>query len=282
MSYAPLSLSPIDDNHPASDNFDDDAISILSNAAPHSGYIAYRPPPPPQSDLNRTLTPNLPPTLDYSQKPRIPTPPIHHPISWPGIFPPRTPSQIQSHTRSPAPSLGFRSHLFGRDQAYEEPFPWAESTHFRSTSHGSKPEIHGYTGLIHEHSGLIQNVSPLSKVYFRQPRHIRRPWTPGFTSRFPWKGFGSLSLVCLLTGSCVAILFAAVDTRPGDWPRSTQPPTYLSILELLIVLLMLCGLREGVRIEFWTRLMRGTTIGNIHDAYEARGLWSAIRGVCRL
>jgi hypothetical protein len=59
-------------------------------------------------------------------------------------------------------------------------------------------------------------------------------------------------------------------------------PTYLSILELLIVLLMLCGLREGVRIEFWTRLMRGTTIGEIHDAYEARGLWSAIRGVCRL
>jgi hypothetical protein len=78
------------------------------------------------------------------------------------------------------------------------------------------------------------------------------------------------------------MLFAAVDTRLGDWPRSTQPPTYLSILELLIIVLTLCALREGVRIEFWTRLMRGTTIGNIHDAYEDRGLWSAIKGMCRL
>jgi hypothetical protein len=46
-------------------------------------------------------------------------------------------------------------------------------------------------------------------------------------------------------------------------------------------LLTLCALGEGIRIEFWTRLIKGTTIGDVHDAYESRGLWEALGRLSR-
>jgi hypothetical protein len=103
MSYAPLSLSPVEDGT-SSDDFDEDAISILSNAAPHSGYTAYRPPPPsspqpqPQQHTSERASISEKAASISSQALRLPTPPVHDPISWPSIFPSRTPSQT---TRSP-------------------------------------------------------------------------------------------------------------------------------------------------------------------------------------
>lgn len=47
-------------------------------------------------------------------------------------------------------------------------------------------------------------------------------------------------------------------------------------------LMTLGALGEGVAISSWTQLLRGTTIGEVHDVYCSRNLWSASRTLARL
>lgn len=128
MSYTPLPPSFVDEDlkeYGSTTPNDDDTTSIISHAAPISGYKPYR---PPQSSPSST------PAIIYTPVARLPTPPTHNPISWPGIFPSRTPSQSQRRS-SPVPSLGVRPQL---SAPYDESLPWAnQSTHFRTASMGS-------------------------------------------------------------------------------------------------------------------------------------------------
>jgi hypothetical protein len=156
---------------------DEAAVALLPTS---TTYQAYRPP-------NALGTPKLAskvkdtPILDIpSHTTRLPSPPNLHPISWPGIVP--------SRQQSPTPSLGFRPKLFGdrNNQPYEENLPWANSTHFRSTSSSTNYDL----------TGLLEDARP-SKQYFRNARHIRTPWRAGKLTRFPWLGVGTLFLVLL-------------------------------------------------------------------------------------
>jgi hypothetical protein len=85
-----------------------------------------------------------------------------------------------------------------------------------------------------------------------------------------------MSMVCLLTGSSIALLYASDKTTPESYPTSIQPATYLAVLELLTALLTLGALAEGVVICFWTTLLHGATIGDIHDVYDSAALWPAV------
>lgn len=174
MSYKALPLNlPWDGGVSHAHDNPDDGVSPLSSTASQPGYKAYRPP----------SGPSYQPTITYNTSARLPTPPTHNPISWPGIFPSRTPSQTQS--RSPVPSLGVRPQL---TQPYEESLPWAnQSTHFRTASTGSAAA--DYTSLYDDSS------RPASKQYFRNPRHERAAW--GSTGLFPWKGVGAMISVGL-------------------------------------------------------------------------------------
>jgi hypothetical protein len=175
MSYKALPLTlPCDGGISHAHDNNDDGVSSLSSTTTQSGYKAYRPPP----------GPSYQPTIIYTLSTRLPTPPAHNAISWPGIFPSRTPSQTQPQSRSPAPSLGVRPQL---TQPYDEPLPWAnQSTHFRTVSTGSAAT--DYTSFYDD------AARPVSKQYFRNPRHVRAAWGIG---GFPWKGIGAMMSVCL-------------------------------------------------------------------------------------
>lgn len=108
-TYTPL--SPIENDNLSPNNIspiDSDNFSILSNAAPQSGYQAYRPPP-----SQRLPTFNI-------QYTRIPTPPVHHPISWPGIFPSRTPS---ARTQAPSRKSSSRTQPYSSAPSHTPPQP---------------------------------------------------------------------------------------------------------------------------------------------------------------
>ncbi|KAH5324198.1 hypothetical protein HBI12_086820 [Parastagonospora nodorum] len=278
MIYTSISpVSPEDDTH--HNRNDDDAVSILSNAAPPSGYQAYRPPPtqeythsPMRSQQQATSYSS--PSVTYTPAPAssTPSPPAQNPLSRPGRFPSRTPSP----PKTPISTLGFRSQLLtnrDRGQTYTEVLPWTESTHLHSApaAHDSRPGV-----------GVSAGTRQEAKQYHRSPRHLKRTWRAGCMRRFPWKGAMAMGMLCMLTGSCTALLYASDKSTPESWPAGIQPPTYLSIMEILICLMTLGALGEGVAISFWTGLLRGTTIGKINDVYCLRTLWSASRALARL
>ncbi|OAK95473.1 hypothetical protein IQ06DRAFT_360631 [Phaeosphaeriaceae sp. SRC1lsM3a] len=256
MSYKALPLNlPWDGGVSHAHDNPDDGVSPLSSTASQPGYKAYRPP----------SGPSYQPTITYTTSARLPTPPTHNPISWPGIFPSRTPSQTQS--RSPVPSLGVRPQL---TQPYEESLPWAnQSTHFRTASTGSAAA--DYTSLYDDSS------RPASKQYFRNPRHERAAW--GSTGLFPWKGVGAMISVGLC--SSTALIYATHTTPTSSWHPFT-PATYLSLLDLFTTTLMLCAFAEGCVITFWWRLLHGTTIADVYDTYEYASLWPALCSLLRL
>lgn len=278
MSYTSISpVSSEDDTHHNRD--DDDAVSILSNAAPHSGYQAYRPPPT-QDYTHATTTSQQraitysPPSMTYVPAPAssTPSPPAHNPVSMPDRFPSRRPSP----PKTPISSLGFRSQLLSsrdRGQTYPEVLPWADSTQ----SH-SAPAARDSTPSVRMAAGTMQEA----KQYYRSPRHLRRTWRAGSMRRFPWKGAMAIATLCLLTGSCIALLYASDKSTPDSWPADVQPETYLSIMEIFMCLMTLGALSQGLAISFWTGLVRGTTISEINDVYCSRTLWSASRALARL
>jgi hypothetical protein len=183
MSYT--ALSPLDDDTPHT-RISEDAISILSAAAPNTGYQAYRPPP---QESSHTPIPNQQPSaITYST--RLPTPPIPHRIPWPGIVPSRTPSRTRPvPSRSPTPVIRAQ-----QSQPYDEPLPWANySTHFRTPSSNSDvPSYQRYASSI-----LSADTPRPSKQCFRNPRHIRAAWLTGASTRFPYKSAGALLGVLL-------------------------------------------------------------------------------------
>lgn len=69
----------------------------------------------------------------------------------------------------------------------------------------------------------------------------------------------------IVTPSSITIIFAARNTRPMSW-NPVQPATYLSIIEIFGTMLTLYALFQGVTIYFWTSLLRGTSISNLHDS----------------
>lgn len=69
----------------------------------------------------------------------------------------------------------------------------------------------------------------------------------------------------LVTPSSIAILFAAKVTSPTAW-KAIQPSTCLSIIEVFATLLTIYALFEGVTVYFWTNLIRGSTLAEVHDS----------------
>ena len=114
---------------------------------------------------------------------------IVSPIAQPGtpLMPPA--NEIAS---APSPTL-VRAAL---DAPYQEPAAWEYSIYTnvndRPTRDNPKPKVHTTSNSIAETDSLRE-----SRRYFRHPRHIPTPWKPGFWIRFPWLGFGAISMIVL-------------------------------------------------------------------------------------
>ncbi|CAO2651903.1 Nn.00g001860.m01.CDS01 [Neocucurbitaria sp. VM-36] len=283
-NYGRPSYSRKDSSHQRVESTDDDTVGMLSKAAPSYEYKAYRPPDQQVKPLDASGIRRMSATISPLSA-RMTTPPVLPPSSassltvhaTPGDFP--TP-RIQ---QSPPASPDFRPRLFGpRDSdivPYQENVPWANSTQFRpSTAYVPKPDFEAQIAEAN------MSTRP-SKQYFREVRHFREPWRQGVWTRLPWKGFGALGLVVLLTTGSAIILFTSNGTSPEDWnigSDSVQPQVYVSVFEMMITLLIFYALAEGLAITFWRQLLRSIVIADVHDVYDSSFLWPAFRRALRL
>ena len=192
-------------------------------------------------------------------------------------------NSLDDAASQPPPPMGYS--VFGDNpssgELYQEQVAWANCTQFGvSTLAATKPQMVQTTYL-----GTTNGIPSPSRNYFRLPRHILEPWATGIWSRFPWWGFGAVSLILLLTGVSTSILLISHGTSPEAWKTrhdNIQPYLYLSVFEMAMNLLVLFALAEGMVIRFWRQLLRGTTISSIHDTYDSMHLFSATKRILRL
>jgi hypothetical protein len=200
MSYAPLQLH-LEVVHEYDDgSIEEDAVSMLSDAAPHAGYVAYRPTRnTPASSIHHSPILEYPPPLVSPT--RLPTPQKQLPIIWPGVFPSsRTPSNgtrkslhsSRGSAKTPSHSASLRLFRFNLPAfntppetiPQPGPSPWEDSTH-----------VCAIADVTSEYARLADSSEP--KRYVRNPRHLREPWQSGGSRRFPWRGIGSLFSILL-------------------------------------------------------------------------------------
>jgi len=229
-----LHLDVVDEYDEEEGSIGDDAVSMLSDAAPQAGYIAYRPANnTPVSSIN--LSPTLEPPPILMSPTRIPTPPKLLPIVWPGVFPSRsgssaTPSRtpssrVPSRVPSRKPSPLSRQIVNLQSQFYAPPpsqtlvkspsqsaslrlFNFnvpAPNTQFDTRPHSepvpwaTSPHFHACSNGAHEGASLIDTsfADAPKKQYVRSPRHLQEPWQTGGLRRLPWRGLGALFFVLI-------------------------------------------------------------------------------------
>jgi hypothetical protein len=210
-------------------SIEEDAVSMLSDAAPQSGYIAYRPTNnTPASSINSSSTLELPPIV--TSPTRIPTPPKQLPIVWPGVFPSRsgssaTPSRTPSRVPSRKPSplsrqvANIQSQFFTQPQSHSLIKTPSQSVSLRLFNFNisavdpqndrrphseplpwtHSPRFHATSDGAHEYATLIDANfgDPPKKRYVRDPRHLREPWQTGGLRRFPWRGLSALFFILI-------------------------------------------------------------------------------------
>ncbi|KAF1849419.1 uncharacterized protein K460DRAFT_415794 [Cucurbitaria berberidis CBS 394.84] len=280
-SYTPPLHNQHAPNHQRVESTDDDTVGMLSQAAPSYQYEAYRPPDQQFKSIDTSVTNRM--YADISPlSARISTPPGFQPVPTSSSIGQATINYLPTTRtqQSPPASPGFRSRLFGsRNVPYQENVAWANSTQFRPTT--VEVPDREYEAQIVD-AGMA--AAP-SKQYFREARHVREPWSPGIWTRFPRKGLGALVLIVLLTAGSSTILFLSDGTRPENWKvgmDSVQPHVYVSIFEMIIILLNFCALAEGIVITFWHRLLQSTNLVDVHDMHDLSFLWPAIKRTSRL
>ncbi|KAH8807889.1 hypothetical protein F5884DRAFT_790385 [Xylogone sp. PMI_703] len=107
------------------------------------------------------------------------------------------------------------------------------------------------------------------------PRGDGNAWLPGFWQQFPCKGIFSLT-------GCVGCIIASIvvlvvsDGQPtSSWRLS--PTVYLAFLMTLTNVLARYTFNEGVKIAWWYRALRGSSVRDLRDHWEhADGFWSAL------
>ncbi|KAF2822081.1 hypothetical protein CC86DRAFT_358112 [Ophiobolus disseminans] len=193
------------------------------------------------------------------------------------LLPSRKPSAAPSKTPSQSNSLRLfnfnlppiNTHTHTNSAPYFEALPWANSTHFRSTSDEQAklipPKSNYYT--------------PPTKHYMRNPRHLRRPWFSGALRRFPWRSAGALFCVLLLTALSTSLILTLTGMSTTAFPN---PSPILALAEILCTLFTLCALAEGVVVAFWVRMLRGVSVAELHDSYASTSPWTAVKLVLRL
>ncbi|KAF2269829.1 hypothetical protein CC78DRAFT_240507 [Lojkania enalia] len=242
---------------------DGDGVSMLSTTGIPSKYQPYHPENQQQ------------PSSEASTQSRLSW--LVSPASLQQSLPP-----IPSGNDTPG---NLRPSVFGSraviNAPFEEPASWANQANFRpARTDGPKPEP-----LINALRASESFPNNEIRQYFRHPRHILEPWTTGFWVRFPWHGFGALFAVVLLTGVSAGILLASDGSTLEYWRvgrDNTQPPVYISFLEMIINMLIFAALAEGVVLYFWRSLIRRSTLSNVHDIYDSAFLWGALTRIVRL
>ncbi|KAN0099206.1 hypothetical protein V8E51_012981 [Hyaloscypha variabilis] len=124
---------------------------------------------------------------------------------------------------------------------------------------------------------LLKSRCQLYSDLSRQPPEDSEgdTWEPGARRRLPYRGVLAL-LGCL---GCIAISFIVLVKSNGQ-PTSSwtlSPAVYIALATTGTNMLARYAFKEGMRIAWWRRALRGGTVRDLHDHWaHANGFWSAI------
>jgi len=108
----------------------------------------------------------------------------------------------------------------------------------------------------------------------------RRPWRTGILRRAPIYGLFALLGAILCAFATVAILEISDGLPLDSWQvagHNVQPAVLLSIFATLANMLLRQALAEGVRIRWWTRAQKGTSIGVLHRTWlHGNAFWPVV------
>ncbi|KAK4167757.1 hypothetical protein QBC43DRAFT_255438 [Cladorrhinum sp. PSN259] len=106
-------------------------------------------------------------------------------------------------------------------------------------------------------------------------------WNPGFVSRFPFVGFGALTLSVCCTAAAVAIVLLSDGKPTSEWSGNRQPGVLLAYTSTLGNALISIAFGEGVIVSFWAQALQGVRMSNLHYNWSggsgAMGALTALR-----
>ncbi|RFU25198.1 hypothetical protein B7463_g11149, partial [Scytalidium lignicola] len=100
-------------------------------------------------------------------------------------------------------------------------------------------------------------------------------WSPGFWRRFPFRGILALCgcLACIVAS--IVVLVVSDDQPTDTWTLS--PTVYLAFLMAGTNMLARFAFHEGVKIAWWRKILRGSTVKDLHDQWaHADGFLEAL------
>ncbi|EME77393.1 uncharacterized protein MYCFIDRAFT_209342, partial [Pseudocercospora fijiensis CIRAD86] len=136
-----------------------------------------------------------------------------------------------------------------------------------------------------EKKGPTENIRPACQETEEGLEEVKpeAEWNPGFVSRFPWLGLGSLVFVLSCLAGNVAILcvsdgMAQSDrswkqlyqhgVEKGRWPKQIRPSVILALLNNVANLAFGLAIANGVAIAWWRKALNGTTIEKLHNSWN--------------
>jgi len=108
----------------------------------------------------------------------------------------------------------------------------------------------------------------------------RRTWRTGLVLRVPFSGLLPLIGAILCAIVTIAVLEASDGLPINSWRvagYNVQPTVLLSLFATLANALFRQALTEGVRISWWTRAQKGTSIGSLHRTWlHGNEVWPVV------
>jgi hypothetical protein len=92
-------------------------------------------------------------------------------------------------------------------------------------------------------------------------------WKPGYASRFPIFGLGSLLGVIACAGASVGVLVGSNNVSSSQWTQSLAPNICLQTINAISNALLATAIMSGIAIAWWRKALHGATIGQLHKSW---------------
>ncbi|KAF7196558.1 Homocysteine S-methyltransferase 1 [Pseudocercospora fuligena] len=92
-------------------------------------------------------------------------------------------------------------------------------------------------------------------------------WKPGFANRFPWLGFGALTVVLVCAVASVLVLCLADNVSQTKWKKQIAPNVIITILNSVANLCFGIAISNGIAIAWWRKTLQGATIEHLNRSW---------------
>ncbi|KIW02243.1 hypothetical protein, variant [Verruconis gallopava] len=142
----------------------------------------------------------------------------------------------------------------------------------------------GTDAAITEKTGAIVNGHESSSAQHDTESLEEVQWKPGVKARFPWIGALAIFTILLCIASCGIILGTSDGKFRNQWPAyerwkwvskykkwrvraQIEPHVLLAIINTVSNLSLAIAIGQGVAIAWWRRVMKGSTVENLHRSW---------------